>query len=140
MKNCKLENESMISEKHSVKSINLSERKFKKGLHLKIKTPSIKELIKKPDLIKGEGMNTFINNLSCNSKDLRSIPNNTPSSHNLFASTPNLFQSAFQKDSDPKEYNYPLVFSRGQTPEMIKGMTPNKNIFIFDQAKSPGIM
>jgi hypothetical protein len=140
MKNCKIDNESIISEKHSVKSINLSERKFKKNMHLKIKTPSIDELIKKPDPIKCEGITSFINNLSCNSKDLRSIPNNTPSSQNLFVNTPNIFQAAFQKGSDPKDYNYPLVFSRGQTPEMTKGMTPNKNIFSFDQAKSPGIM
>lgn len=36
----------------------------------------------------------------------------------------------------PNEVKFPLVFSRGQTPE-IKQCTPSKNIFSFETARSP---
>mmetsp|Transcript_10320 Transcript_10320/g.11554 ORF Transcript_10320/g.11554 Transcript_10320/m.11554 type:complete len:163 (-) Transcript_10320:33-521(-) len=39
---------------------------------------------------------------------------------------------------DKKPMNFPLVFSRGQTPE-VNACTPNKNIFNFEGLKSPNL-
>lgn len=115
----KCENESVVSSKHSAKSLNFRERfsKLHKNKPLKIKAPSIDELIKKPNPINYDATNNFISNLSVYSKDLRSLPNNTPSSNTVINSTPGIFQNSVMR-MEKKDFSFPLVFSRGQTPEI----------------------
>ena len=62
----RLENESNFSSKNSAKSLSLRERwsKANKNRGLKIKAPSIDELIKKPNPIGQDATNNFISNLS----------------------------------------------------------------------------
>lgn len=131
IKDDKFENESAVSSKHSVKSTNFRERfsKFHNNKSLKIKKT---DDFMKPQPIKSDGHN-FLSNLSVHSKDTKSVPNMTPSSN--FVSTPNIFKSGF-RSGDKKETYLPMVFSRGQTPEI---MNSNNNIFSFENAKSPGM-
>lgn len=104
---------------------------------MKIKAPKIEDLIKKPTPIGQDPTNNFISNLSICSKDMRSLPNNTPSSNTIVNSTPGIFQPSILRNN--KDMNiFPLVFSRGQTPEM-KQCTPN-NIFSFENMKSPNLI
>ena len=97
----KLENESNFSSKNSAKSLSLRERcsKANKIRGLKIKAPSIDELIKKPNPIGQDATNNFISNLSVYSKDLVSLPNNTPKSNSVVNSaTPSIFQQSLIRD------------------------------------------
>lgn len=115
----KCEDESVISSKHSAKSLSFRERfsKLHKNKSLKIKAPSIDELIKKPNPVTYDATNNFISNLSVYSKDMRSLPNNTPSSNTVINSTPGIFQNSVMRN-EKKDFSFPLVFSRGQTPEI----------------------
>lgn len=115
----KCEDESVISSKHSAKSLSFRERfsKLHKNKSLKIKAPSIDELIKKPNPVTYDATNNFISNLSVYSKDMRSLPNNTPSSNTVINSTPGIFQNSIMRN-EKKDFSFPLVFSRGQTPEI----------------------
>lgn len=135
----KCENESVMSSKHSVRSTSIRDRlsKMSKNKGLKIKAPSIDDLIQqKPNSFNQETTNNFISNLSVYSKDLKSLPNTTPQSNAVVNSTPGIFHSSVMRNGK-QEFAFPLVsFSRGHTPEM-KQYTPNKNVFSFDNARSP---
>lgn len=96
-----VENQSNFSSKNSAKSLSLRERwsKANKNRGLKIKAPSIDELIKKPNPIGQDATNNFISNLSVYSKDLVSLPNNTPQSNSVVNSaTPSVFQQSVMRD------------------------------------------
>ena len=97
----KWENESILSSKNSAKSLSLRERwsKATKNRGLKIKAPSIDELIKRPNPIGQDANNYFISNLSVYSKDLISLPNNTPNGSSVINSaTPSIFQPSINRD------------------------------------------
>lgn len=133
------EEESVISSKHSTKSTSLRDRfsKLSKNKGLKIKAPKIEDIMKKPTPVGQDITNNFISNLSAYSKDFRGMANSTPNSNNMLSATPGIFQqSALRSDKDRNIF--PLVFSRGQTPEM-KQCTPN-NVFSFDTSKSPNMI
>ena len=91
----KLENGSIHSGDHSNKSLGYRER-FKsthKNKGLKIKAPSISDLIKKPNPVRQDNTNNFISNLSVYSKDLASLQSNTPKSNSIPSTTPgNIYQ------------------------------------------------
>lgn len=84
---------------------------------LKIKAPSFDELIKKPIPI-GPDVNTnSVNELSVPSKDFRNL-----TSGNIYSMSPNPNPgfTMVQPNRDPLQgrIKLPLVFSRGQTPEI----------------------
>ena len=84
---------------------------------MKIKATSLDELIKKPTPI-GQDVNiNYINELSVNSKDMRSF---VPSNVYSVSSTPNNGFNKVAPNRDPLQgrIKLPLVFSRGQTPEI----------------------
>jgi hypothetical protein len=127
--------QSGMDSKHSNKSFGFRDRfsKISKNISIKIKAPSIDELIKKPTIVPQENLNNFIGGNYSYQKDLRgSNPNFQNNS--MAIPSPGFYRGPGMM-RDNKDINIPMVFSRGHTPDTKQG-----TVFSFDSIKPPNMM
>jgi hypothetical protein len=126
---------SSINSKYSNKSFGFRDRfsKISKNISIKIKAPSIDELIKKPTVVPQENMNNFIGGNYSYQKDLRSSIANFQ--NNLKVGPSPGFYRGPGMMRDHKDLNIPMVFSRDHTPDMKQG-----TVFSFDSIKPYNMM
>ena len=126
---------SSINSKYSNKSFGFRDRfsKISKNISIKIKAPSIDELIKKPTVVPQENMNNFIGGNYSYQKDLRT--SNANFQNNLKVGPSPGFYRGPGMMRDHKDLNIPMVFSRDHTPDMKQG-----TVFSFDSIKPYNMM
>jgi hypothetical protein len=127
--------QSGVNSKYSNKSYGFRDRfsKISKNKSIKIKAPSIDELIKKPAVVPQEIMNNYIGGNYSYQKDYRGY--NANFQNNLMAGPSPGFYRGPGMIRDHKDLNIPMVFSRDHTPDMKQG-----SVFSFDSIKPPNMM